>query len=150
MKTAALLAAAALGLALPTAGRADAVYHSSHVELVPVSGAPLRVGFVENIHPNGPNVFAHEVYVLVGATPDTAYQVVLLLYPFDPVCARAAAEIPTAALTTNPAGNGRADFFLAPSDLPVVLRNATHGVAWKVTSGASVAYHSACSSVTLD
>ncbi len=144
------LAAAALALALPTAALGDAVYHSDHVEFVAVGDAPLRTGFVENIHPNGPNVFAHEVYVLNGVSPNRAYQVVLLLYPFDATCSAAPAQIATASLTTNAAGNGRADFFLAPGDIPAVLRNATHGVAWNVTAGETIAYKTDCASVTLD
>jgi hypothetical protein len=67
-----LLVAAALSvLLLPGTAAGDAVYHSHHVALHPVGGAPLRSGFVENIHPNGPQVYAHEVYVLNGAQPDT-------------------------------------------------------------------------------
>ena len=45
---------------------ADSVYHSGHYNLTAVNAAPLRSGFVENIHANGPNVYAHEQYVLTG------------------------------------------------------------------------------------
>ena len=141
----AVLAAAAL---VPVAW-ADRVYHSEHLDLTPVSGPPLRSGFVENVHPNGPNVFAHEIYVLNGAAPDTRYQVVLLVYPFAPDCSGTPVEVPTAVLSTNGAGNGRADAFIAPSDV-AALRNATHGVAWKLMSGSDVAYRTDCTSVTLD
>jgi len=48
---------------------ADAVYQSSHIALLPTGTTPLRSGFVENIHANGPNVFAREIYVLNGAQP---------------------------------------------------------------------------------
>jgi hypothetical protein len=57
-----VVAAAVLGVGLMVApALADAVYHSRHIELLPVGGTPLRSGFVENIHANGPNVFAREV-----------------------------------------------------------------------------------------
>src|SRR5437870_1264655 len=92
-----LLAAAAL---VPVAS-ADRVYHSEHLDLSPVGGAPLRSGFVENIHPNGPNVFAHEIYQVNGAAADSTYQVALLIYPFAPNCSGAPAAVPTAVLQTN-------------------------------------------------
>ncbi len=74
-KTSRLLLAAALlmtavAVAAPLAA-ADAVYHSKHIALNPIAGAPLRSGFVENIHADGPQVYAHELYVLNGAEPDT-------------------------------------------------------------------------------
>src|SRR5215217_813369 len=57
-----VLARVALGLSVllvlatgPSAG-ADAMLHSQHTPLHPVTGAPLANGFVENIHANGPNV----------------------------------------------------------------------------------------------
>ncbi len=143
------VAAALAALAIAPLASGDAVYHSQHVALQAVGSSPLRSGFVENIHPNGPNVFAHEVYVLNGAEPGTTYQVTLLIYPLDPVCAAGPALIPTAQLTTNGIGNGRADFFIAPGDVPAALRSATHGVRWTVTSATS-SYETTCSAVTLD
>ena len=65
---------------------ADRVYHSEHTALAPVGGAPLHNGFVQNIHPNGPNVFAHEIYVLNGAAPAVTYAVHLIVHPFSPDC----------------------------------------------------------------
>src|SRR6266542_5790344 len=103
-----LLCLIAIFVALPVriAG-ADAVYPSQHILLHPVGDAPLRSGFVENIHANGPNVYAHEVYVLNGALPNTTYGVTLLLHPNDPTCSGAALAVPTATLTTGVSGNGR-------------------------------------------
>jgi hypothetical protein len=98
-------------------------------------------------------VFAHEVYVLNGASPDTAYQVTLLVYAGDTTCSSkpVADGINTAVLTTNDAGNGRADAVLAPGDIPGFLRNGTHGVAWKLTApDGTIRYRTGCSSVTLD
>jgi hypothetical protein len=128
---------------------ADRFYHSQHFELQPVGTSPLRSGFVENIHANGPNVYGHEVYVLTAAAPDTTYQVTLLLYPFDVTCSTAPASVPTAQLVTNGAGNGQADFFFAPGDVPTVVRHATHGIRWTVSRPSS-SYETACSAVTLD
>ena len=146
-----LLSLVAFPLALAPLATADAVYHTQRIDLVPVGGAPLQSGFVVNLHANGPQVYAHEHYVLNGASPNTAYEVTLLVYPFDTTCSVAAIAIPTAVLQTNVTGNGEADAgFLRPADVPAFLRGATHGTAWHLTSGAILAYETACSSVSLD
>jgi hypothetical protein len=145
---AAALVMTAVAVAAPLAA-ADAVYHSQHIALNPIGGAPIRSGFVENIHADGPQVYAHELYVLNGAEPETTYQVMLLLYPFDPSCASDAVPIPTASFQTNPAGDGIGQFIFRPGDVPTALRRATHGIRWEVTSGSST-YSTVCSSVTLD
>src|SRR4029453_3553390 len=44
----------------------DSNYPPAHIALAPVGSAPLTSGFVENIHANGPNVYAHEIYQLNG------------------------------------------------------------------------------------
>jgi hypothetical protein len=149
----AVVAAVALsvGLIVPAA-LADEVYHSSHIALFPTGDTPLRSGFVENIHVNGPNIFAHEIYVLNGAQPEATYQVALNVFAFDPTCTgTAAAVVPTASITTNVAGNGRADAVLRPSDVPAVLRNATHGVIWTISDASgAIIFSSGCEVVTLD
>jgi hypothetical protein len=145
---AAALVMTAVAVAAPLAA-ADAVYHSQHIALNPIGGASLRSGFVENIHADGPQVYAHELYVLNGAEPDATYQVTLLLYPFDPSCGSDPVPIPTASFQTNPAGDGIGQFIFRPGDVPTALRGATHGIRWEVTSGSST-YSTVCSSVTLD
>jgi hypothetical protein len=138
------------GTAFVPAALGDAVYHSEHLALTPVGDAPLRSGFVENIHANGPNVYAHEVYVLNGALPNTTYSVTLLLHPNDPSCSGAAVPVPTATFTTGGSGNGRADavFDVATVDT-IGIRHATHGIIWTVSGGGST-YVTVCTSVTLD
>lgn len=82
-----LLAVMAILVALPVRiASADAVYRSRHIALHPVGTAPLTTGFVENIHANGPIVYAHEVYVVVGASPSTSYDVTIAVYVEDPDC----------------------------------------------------------------
>jgi hypothetical protein len=151
--TSRLLLAAAFAMtvaavAAPLAA-ADAVYHSQHIALNPIGSAPLRTGFVENIHADGPHVYAHEIYALNGAEPDTTYHVTLLLFPFDSGCLSGAVPIPTASFHTSPAGDGIGQFIFRPGDVPAALRGATHGIRWEVASGSST-YSTACSSVTLD
>jgi hypothetical protein len=145
-----LVAAAGSMLLLPGTAAGDRGYHSQHVALHPVGGAPLRSGFVENIHPNGPQVYAHEVYVLNGAQPSTSYQVVLLIFPLSTSCAGSPAAIPTAQLSTNGSGNGKAQVFFRPADVPTALRGRTHGLIWQLSTGGSVVYETSCSPVTLD
>jgi hypothetical protein len=148
------LLAVVFGVLLSTAwvsiAAADAVYHSQHIDLMPVGGAALRSGFVENIHANGPQVYANERYVLNGAAPRTSYQVTLILYPFDTSCSTAAVALPTATVQTNVSGNGVGHARFTPAAVPEALRGATHGIRWELSSGGSVAYATACSAVTLD
>jgi hypothetical protein len=147
-----VLVAAVLSVGLTVApARADAVYHSRHIQLLPTGTTPLRSGFVENIHANGPNVFAHEIYLLNGAQPNTTYQVGLDIFAFDPSCTGApTAVVPTATITTNAAGNGRGEAVFRPADVPAVLRNATHGIIWTVSDASGVVFSSGCELVTLD
>jgi hypothetical protein len=153
---AALVAALTLGLVAATAlpgpaARADNVYHSAHIALHRVGDEPLRSGFVENIHANGPTIFAHEIYVLNGAEPGITYQVMLNIFAFDPTCVGTpAAVMPTAAITTNAAGNGRGDAVFRPSDVPAILRHATHGIIWTVSDSSGIEFSSGCQVVTLD
>ena len=50
---------------------------------VPGAGNLQAFGFVENIHPNGPQVYAHEQYHLQHAVPRTEYTVTLHIYGPD-------------------------------------------------------------------
>jgi hypothetical protein len=149
-RLAAVLACLAALAVVPSA-QADSVYHSQHLALTPVGDAPLRSGFVENIHANGPQVFAHEVYALNGATPRTDYDVTLLLYPLDPTCSGSPIAVPEITLTTNAAGDavGVNTFDVATVDA-FGIRHATHGIVWEVVGSNGDTYVTACSAVTLD
>ena len=129
---------------------ADKVYHSQHIPLTSANDSPLKKGFVENIHPNGPQIFARERYVLIGATPDTTYQVTLFIYLESPTCVNEPVVLPTATLETGAAGNGAAQAVIRPAEVPPPAHDKTHGVRWEVSSGGEVAYETACSVVTLD
>jgi hypothetical protein len=112
--------------------------------------APLRSGFVENIHANGPQIYAQERYVLNRALPSTTFEVHLIAYPFDPSCTSAPVDFGFVTLTTNGAGNGVARRTFHVSDVPPQLRNATHGIRWEVRSGTTTIYATGCEVVTLD
>lgn len=136
-----------LALAVPTS--ADQVYHSQHIPLSPVGNAPLRDGFVENIHSNGPIVFAHEEYHLSGAAANTTYHVQLLLFPVNSTCSGSPLILSSATFTTDAAGNGNADKVFAPADANG-LHNTTDSAIWQVLSNGIVRYQTDCSVVVLD
>jgi len=138
-------------LALMSAGiaRADKTYHSGHYDFSPVSGAPLRSGFIENIHANGPNVYAHEHYVVNGAQPSTTYQAVVEVFRGDTSCNSTPLVVPTAQLTTNVAGNGSADHVFTPADADG-LRGTTDGVIWLLKLHGAPIYTTGCQTVQFD
>ena len=85
------------------------------------------------------------------ATGDAVYHSQHIgLYPFSTSCAGEPVVIPTAQLSTNGSGNGKAQVFFRPSDVGASLRNATHGIRWQVTTGRAAVYETDCPSVTLD
>jgi hypothetical protein len=149
MTRASVLAAAAVALVLPASASADRVYHSEHLPLVAADGT--EHGFVQNIHPNGPRVYAHEIYSLKGALPGTTFQVFLLVHLGDPGCdGSAATDFGSTPLTTNAGGNGTSDRFIPTATVPAAIRNQTHGVRWEVRMGDTVVYEAVCTNVTLD
>lgn len=109
---------AILATATPVSAAGDTVQHSQHLALHSVANAPLRSGFVENIHAGGPRIYAHEIYVLNGAVPDATFHVTLNAHPFDPSCdGPIGAVLPTATFNTNRAGNGQGRATVAPEDV---------------------------------
>jgi hypothetical protein len=140
-----LAATAFLAAAFVGTATADQVYHTERLELKGVGGAPGG-GMVVNIHPNGPNVYAHEIYTLRHAVPGT-YQVSLNLFLTSLDCTGATAALPTAMLTTNATGNGRADVKFTPEDA-AEIRNMTFSISW--TAAGPATYVTACTVVTLD
>lgn len=139
--TAVTLAAAALA----GTAAADAVYHTERLELKGVAGAPGG-GMVVNVHTNGPQVYAHEIYTLRQAVPGT-YQVILNVFPTSLDCTGVALAVPTATLETNARGNGRADLKFTPEDV-TGFRGMTFSLSWTVTGPAT--YVTSCTVVVLD
>ena len=94
--------------ALAPGAAADAGYHTQHLELTAVGGAPLRSGFVQNIKANGPTIYAHEIFVLNGARARTTYVVTRDFFFQDPACAGDLVfHDDVATLRTNASGNAR-------------------------------------------
>jgi hypothetical protein len=140
-----LISAAALALGLAGSAAADPVYHTERLALQGVGGASGG-GMIVNVHANGPNVYAHEIYTLRHAVPGT-YQVVLNVYPGSLDCSRTAVMLPTAEITTNAVGNGRADATFTP-EMVGELRGSTVSISWTVIGPAT--YVTRCTVVTLD
>jgi hypothetical protein len=140
-----LTATAVVAAAFVGTAAADRVYHTERLELTGVGGA-TGGGMVVNIHPNGPNVYAHEIYMLNHAVPGT-YQVSLNVFPTSLNCSGTSLVIPTATLTTNGRGNGRAEVKFTPEDVGA-LRGMTFSINWTVDGPAT--YRTACTVVTLD
>ena len=148
MAVAASLAATGL---VTTPAHADRVYHSEHLKLAPVAGAPLKSGFVQNVKAEGPVVYAHEIFVLNGAGRQATYTVTRNFFPFDPDCSgdNGVFASDVATLTTNENGNARADLFVRPEQ--VAGFEGVHGVKWTVRDGSgAVTYGTRCTGVTLD
>jgi hypothetical protein len=140
-------AASVLVLTFNGTAAADSAYHTERLALSGLSGAPGG-GMVVNAHANGPNVYAHEIYTLRHAVPGT-YQVVLSIFATSLSCdGTPTIELPTAQLSTNAAGNGRADVKFTPEDAGG-LRGSTVSVRWTV-SGPAATYATRCTVVTLD
>ena len=144
-------AAAVVGVLAPTAG-ADAVYHTDHLALSAVGGAPLHSGFVQNIKANGPQIYARELYVLNGAKPNSTYIVTRYFHPFNAGCGGSAGSDVLGRLVTNAAGNAKSEIVVRPEDIPPFLvdEKQPHGVHWTISDATGVAYETPCAAVTID
>lgn len=131
---------------------ADAVYHTDQLELRPV-GSAAGSGFVVNIHPNGPVVFASERYALRDAEANASYTVWLIIDAQGVACDFDGLAIPMKAdLQTNAAGNGTspADFFFRPEGIPPCLRDTSFPIHWEATLNGTVTHTTDVTTVTLD
>jgi hypothetical protein len=140
-----LIIVAVLAATLAAAASADSAYHTERLELRGLNGAPGG-GMVVNIHPNGPVVYAHEIYALSGAVAGT-YQVELHIFPTSVDCSGASVVLPTATIETNGHGNGTADVKFTPADA-AGIRGLTLSANWTVTGPAT--YVTDCTVITLD
>ena len=135
----------------PVAATADATYHSTHVVLSPTPDTSGGSGFVENIHANGPNIYAHEQYHLQHAAAGTAYTVTLHIYGPDTTCTSATpTDLDSAVLTTNAAGNASGAHVFTPEDAAQLPKGVPLGVIWTISAGAGKTYASGCETIVLD
>ena len=151
---AALLGELALTGAFVGAVVADQAYHTERLDFDltaagEAAGHPdLRHGDVVNIHPNGPVNGALERYMVSGAMPNTAYDV--LLEAFAGGCGgELALSMTTTTLDTSRAGNAHGDGFFSADDL-VPLSGATLGAQWTLRADGVDAYQTVCTTVIID
>lgn len=128
---------------------ADSTYQTERLVLSPVAGSgETGSGMVVNAHPNGPQIYAHEQYLLRGAEPNETYEVWLLL---GPNCDALAPAVNTASITTNAAGNGAANFVFTFDFVDSLgIRGMTFAGAWQVLKDGVVVYQTGCTSIELD
>ena len=137
---------AAAFFALATAALADQAFHTLKAPLSAVGGAPLKSGWIADIHANGPIIGAHEEYHLNGGSPNTTYQVVIQFYPGVTGCPGTAVPLPTAQLTTNAAGNGNADWVFPGGPPGPVTQNSA---IWQLVGPNGIAYQTDCQLVLI-
>jgi len=137
-------AAATFAAAAPSPAR--------HFPLMPLGGEPLQQGFVEVIHPNGPQVYARHVYTLNGARSDQSYQVVISIWTSNLTCSGDPQFVlPAAILVTNASGNGEAEAVLDPELVAALgLRGLTIGGGVTLVRAGSPAYATGCRVIQLD
>jgi hypothetical protein len=132
---------------------ADGVYHSDHIAFNPVGDQPLQSGFVQNIHSNGPQLYAVERYVLNGASPNTEYYIQPLVYLADEDCTNEQVPFPVEnTITTNNVGNGTSLVTLPP-EAAAGLAGFTINVRWQLLLGSPdgpVQYETDCAVIILD
>jgi hypothetical protein len=143
----AVLAAVAALVAVAPA-LADQVFHTSHAAVHSVAGAPLRSGFVNDMHSNGAVNSAREEYHLNGAQPRTSYQVQLVIFASQSCAGAPFLTVPTALVTTNGAGNGNAGatFPAGPPNNPPLQV----GIVWQFLSNGEPVYTTDCVAVAID
>ncbi len=131
---------------------ADRTFHTTRFELSSVAGAPLRSGFVIDIHAEGPRIYAQERYHLSGALPGTAYEVVLHIFRSLDCQGPQVAALPTDSFVTNRAGNGHGSATFRPADAAgLAAQQDEYGLVWNVVvKGGAVAYTTGCQVVALD
>jgi hypothetical protein len=131
---------------------AAASFLAQHFGLSPVGGEPLRSGFAEVIHPEGPNIYARHVYQPNGARSDETYHVWVHIWTADFTCSGVTPyHLPVAELFTNTAGNGHADVVHTPEDLALLgLGDQAIGGEVTIELGGVVAYTTGCAVIQLD
>jgi len=143
-----VVAVLATALVAVTPALADQVFHTSHAAVHSVAGAPLRSGFVNDMHSNGAVNSAREEYHLSGAQPGTSYQVQLVIFGSQSCAGAPFLTIPTALVTTNNAGNGNAGatFPAGPPNNPPLQV----GIVWQFLSNGVPVYTTDCVPVAID
>jgi hypothetical protein len=140
------LVAALAALTFVSVAAADQFFHTSHAELMPIGDAPLRSGFVNDIHTQGVTIGAQELYQLNGALPNTTYSVALWIYPRGSgSCDGAPVRMfTTETITTNGAGNGEAQHTFLANPNPPPPNPVPTPIKWVVSLNGVPQYETGC------
>ena len=151
-RTIAVVAAGAVLTASFAARTAAAPFPAQHFSLTSVGGESLQKGFVEVIHPDGPEVYARHVYALNGAGGNQSYEVVISIWASSPTCVETPTFVlPVAVVDTNASGNGHANVVFEPELLDTLgLRDLTVGGTVTLSRDGSPAYTTGCRVMELD
>lgn len=107
----------------------------------------LLASQVVDIHPDGPVNGAIEQYMINGAKPNTAYQVVLHL--FSGSCSGTFfVTISTVLLTTDSVGFATGSFVFTAASL-AGFNGLSFGIFWTLVSGGIIAYDTVCIPVSV-
>ena len=146
--TTVVLSSGALVALLAAPAAADRDYRTQKYAVTDAAGSV--VGFVVNIHAEGPVNYGIERYALRGAAAGT-YQVALQVYG-DPAC-----TVPilppflTTTVTTNSAGNAHGGAVFPTADVAaIVLEPSTVYGIWSFTATGGTTYATDCETITLD
>lgn len=136
---------------------ADQSQHTARLALsVTAAGAAaghpeLQSGQVVNTHASGPVNFAIEDYMVNGAKPDAAYDVVLLLFAGSCSGPLAFPFANGAVLTTDAHGDAHGQAKITPAQVATFgLHDTDWGITWTLVAGGVTAYTTACSQVHID
>ena len=102
---------------------------------------------MENIHTNGPTVYAMERYALVDAVPGNDAVTPYLFA--DTSCTKGIGALRSVMFATNAVGNGVGDLRL-PLSAVAGFHGATKGIIWRLAGDTGASYDTACSTVVLD
>jgi hypothetical protein len=147
----ALLAVAAVTASAATSAVAAPI-PAQHFPFVPMGSEPLQKGFVQVIHPEGPQIYARHVYQLNGARRDQSYQVVISIWTSSLTCSGDPQFVlPAAVLVTNASANGEASAVFDPELVAALgLRGLTIGGNVTLVREGSAAYTTGCQVLQLD
>lgn len=122
----------------------------ARIPLRAVGGVPLREGSVVDTFVEGPQIFAIERYQLNGATPNTTYQIQLVISLGVDDCSVAPIIQPAVPLTTNQAGNGQASIRVPPEFIPPPALDRINSLFWQFLVGGAVHYQTDCIAIFED
>jgi hypothetical protein len=104
-----------------------------------------------NIHTSGPVNFAIEDYMINGAKPNTAYDIVLLLFAGSCSGPLAFPFANGVVLTTDAHGDAHGQAKITPEDVAAFgLHNTDWGISWSLIADGVAAYTTDCSQVHID